>query len=62
MKKLAATVALALTLCLGVAAPAQASYNPWTTHTHCNSYGCYTNCSWWDSLWGCKNNVYYIVW
>ena len=50
-----------LALVAGTAAPAQAHYDPWTTHNHCNSFGCYTACSVWDKLWGCRD-VYYIIW
>lgn len=60
LKIRAALVALLMLVGLTfTAAPAQAYYDPWTTHTHCNSTGCYRNCSWWDSLWGCQS-VYYI--
>lgn len=64
MKKkrpIVAVATLSLLITLGVAAPARAHYDPWTTHSHCNSTGCYRSCSFWDSLWGCRN-VYYIIW
>jgi hypothetical protein len=52
---------VALLATLGVAAPSQAHYDPWNTHTHCNSTGCYRSCSFWDHIWGCQD-VYFIIW
>jgi hypothetical protein len=46
---------------LGFAAPAQAHDDPWTTHSHCNSYGCYKMCSAWDEWFNGCHDGYYIV-
>jgi hypothetical protein len=61
MRKLLATLTLTAALFGMTAVPAQAHYDPWQTHSHCNSFGCYRSCSWWDSMWGCKS-VYYVIW
>jgi hypothetical protein len=58
----AAVAALLVAGPLVGAVPAQAHYDPWTTHTHCNSYGCYQMCSWHAKYFmGCREG-YYIVW
>jgi len=58
MKKKLAAAALAISIGVGTTAAAvPAHYDPWNTHWHYNSWGqpTYKQCSWWDSLWGCKN-------
>lgn len=62
MKKKLAVLGLTAALTLGVAAPAQAHYDPWETHQHWNDTGVYVSCSVWDELFnGCANR-YIVVW
>lgn len=58
MKTKARAAAVALLVVAGslVAAPAQAHYDPWTTHWHySNGQPTYKLCSWWDKMWGCQD-------
>jgi hypothetical protein len=61
IRRAIAVVGIAVIASVGLAAPAQAHYDPWTTHWHyTNGIPTYKQCSWWDSLWGCKNE--YLPW
>lgn len=64
MKRLKRAAAILAVLVAGLfvtAVPAQAHDDPWNTHTHCNSYGCYKMCSWSDkTFFGCQNGYYFL--
>lgn len=62
MRKKLATLALTAALVLGVAAPAQAHYDPWNTHDHWTNTGVYRSCSVWDEWFNNCQNRYIVIW